>query len=166
MGDSTFGYPEPPGYEADIVVNPETVGDPLRPSQFAAVPGGDAPPAVTGGRMDIREKKRELRMSKRMTLTQGTAFGDDLGFNARCLIVDNNTGQWLYDAASRRYIPPGIFGAVLPFPSGSQVGTLTWTAPPGRAQPTGFAGSQAVIIYTEDMLAPSPGVGTGVLLTT
>lgn len=161
MGDSTIGYPEPPGYEADIVVNPDTVGDPLRPSQFAAPLGASSPSSATGGQVDMRARKHDLRMSKRLTLTQGTAFGEDLGFNARSLIVDNNTGQWLYDAASRRYIPPGCFGAVLQFPSGSQIGALTWTAPPGVTQPAGVVGSQAVVIYTEDFLDPSAGVISG-----
>lgn len=158
MADSTFGYPEPSGYEADVVVNPDTVGDPLKPSQFAAPPGGSAPPSVTGGDVDVRPRKRDLRMNKRFTLTQGTPYSDDLGFNARSLIVDNHTGQWLYDAASRRYIPPSTFGVVLQFPSGSQIGSLSWVAPPGVTQPAGVTGAQAVVIYTEDLLDPSAGI--------
>jgi hypothetical protein len=158
MSDSTLGYPEPTGYDSDTPLNPQTMGEPRPLADFGAAPGGQAPASVTGGKMDARQRKTDLRMNKRITPTQGVTYSDDIGFNARSVIVDNDTGQWLFDSASRRYVPPGCFGAVLQFPSGSQIANVLWVAPPGVTQPVGIVGSTAVLIYTEDMLEPSSGV--------
>jgi hypothetical protein len=161
MSDSTLGYPEPTGYDSDTPLNPQTMGEPRPLADFGAAPGGQAPASVTGGKMDARQRKTDLRMNKRITPTQGVTYSDDIGFNARSVIVDNDTGQWLFDSASRRYVPPGCFGAVLQFPSGSQIANVLWVAPPGVTQPTGIVGSTAILIYTEDLLDPSSGIIVG-----
>ena len=158
MGDSTTGYPAPPGYDVEVTADPATIGEPRQLVDFGSQPGGTAPAAVTGGILDVRPPKRDLRMNRRVLVTQGASANDDLAFNARAVIVDNDTGQWLFEAASRRYVPPGCFGAVLQFPSGSQILAVQWQAPPGVTQPAGIVGSQALLIYTEELLDPSPGV--------
>jgi len=83
----------------------------------------------------------------------------ELGFTTSQVIVDNPTGQWLYIVPAGRYVPPGVFGAILPFGGCTQV-SAQWSAPPGVSQPTAVPGQVANLVWLSAAIdaAPSPGL--------
>lgn len=86
---------------------------------------------------------------------------ETVNWQAVQVIVDNPTNQWLYLPAAKRYIAPGVMGAIVPF-SGSTAVQAQWQAPAGYTQPGTIAGQQATLVWLSPSItaAPDSGVAT------
>lgn len=87
-----------------------------------------------------------------------TPLTTTLNWTAVQVIVDNPTTWWLYLPAARRYIRPGLMGAVVPFPGSTEV-SAQWQAPIGYAQPAPIAGQEATLIWLSAGVEASPHPG-------
>lgn len=85
--------------------------------------------------------------------------GSQLGFTASSVQVDNFSNQWLFLPSAQRWIPPGMFGLILPIVPGTQVAEYRILIPTGHANGTvGTAASPVVTIWFEDDILPSIGI--------
>lgn len=86
---------------------------------------------------------------------------EELNWEATQVIADNPTAQWLKIVPANRYVPPGVFGAVIPFGGVTEVQAV-WEAPPGVTQPGALPKQEAVIVWLSPEISaqPSPGVAT------
>lgn len=91
----------------------------------------------------------------------GPPIDKQLKWTAVQAMVDNPTTWWLYLPSARRFIAPGIMGAVVPLPGSTGV-RAQWQAPVGYTQPTPTAGQQATIVWLSPGIeaSPHPGIAT------
>lgn len=87
-----------------------------------------------------------------------------LSWSAVQVIVDNPTTWWLYLPAARRYIRPGLMGAVVPFPGSTEV-SAQWQAPIGYTQPTPVAGQEATLVWLSGGIEASPHPGVAAVVS-
>ena len=93
-----------------------------------------------------------------------TPLTTTLNWTAVQVIVDNPTTWWLYLPAARRYIRPGLMGAVVPFPGSTEV-SAQWQAPIGYSQPTPIAGQEATLIWLSAGVEASPHPGVAAVVS-
>ncbi|HZV49910.1 MAG TPA: hypothetical protein VFD49_09115 [Candidatus Dormibacteraeota bacterium] len=89
-----------------------------------------------------------------------------LGWTASQVLVDNPTNQWLYLPQARRWVAPGVMGAVVPLPGNTSV-QVAWLTPPGYTAAPIVAGQEATLVWLSPEIeaVPSPGVATTPLVT-
>jgi len=99
-----------------------------------------------------------LRQRFVATTPAGVGFSDDLGWSADVAVVDNLTNAWVWLPAARRWVAPGVCGAVVLLARGT-LAEIEWTTPPGYTAAADPAGS-AVVTFLEAGTGtpPSPGV--------
>lgn len=86
-----------------------------------------------------------------VSLANGTKLNQDLGFEARSVVVDNHTSAYLQfpdagDGVLGRFVPPGQ-PAVIPLLRPNRIGRVIWAAPPGKTEPVAITTEQAQLVF-------------------
>lgn len=76
----------------------------------------------------------------------------------RRVVVYNYTPCYVHIVDADMWVPPFIFGAVLPLVSGVTVARIRYEPPPAQAQPAGVVGNRCICFFTVEDLAPNPGI--------
>lgn len=96
--------------------------------------------------------------SEAMLVVCGSTFDNQIGFNARTLVISNWTIQFAWIECIKDWIPPYTIEMVRQIPSGTQNAKVLWEAPPGVTQPGANTAERMVLVFSEDFLMPSPGL--------
>lgn len=94
-------------------------------------------------------------------ITSGKSLdGEQIGFVAQGLVVENITNQWYYEPARRRFIPPYQSGVTIPL-GGSQTATLRCIPPGHIAQAAPIVGEYVSCTWTSDPIPAGGGINVG-----
>lgn len=94
------------------------------------------------------------------TLTPGGAvLQAQLGFQARSVVVDNLTSQFLLVGASGQRVAPYTPGFIVRLPAGTQQAGAQFATPDGVMAPPANGAERATLRYLDLELPPSPTVG-------
>lgn len=86
-------------------------------------------------------------------------FSAQLGFEAHAVIVDNYSNQWIWLPSARRFVPPCMWGVILPLWPAVQVAEWHVQTPAGHAQGAlGTVNSLVVSIWYAMEMAPNMGL--------
>jgi hypothetical protein len=80
-----------------------------------------------------------------------------LAFPCHSVIVDNYTNQWLWFPSARRWVPPYLFGVILPLLQATGVAEYLIQAPPTFTQAALHATQYITTEWTAQLLQPSAG---------
>jgi len=80
-----------------------------------------------------------------------------LAFPAHAVIVDNLTNQWLWFPSARRWVPPYIFGVVLPLYQATEIAEYRLGAPATFTQGALHATQYVCTVWTAAMQSLAPG---------
>lgn len=101
-----------------------------------------------------------LQQYARFFRTTPGSLNEQLAFQAQSVRIDNFSSHWIYVQSAGMYLPPFIYGAILPLQPAVMVAGWITQPPLGHADASTALDSNVITIWFEDAIPPSSGTVT------